>query len=87
MKHLQQRNRQPSQIESHNDDAYQVIEQLQKERKKEIPYKEGILKDIGAYVGYTILYWRGGYLSGGTNLGTPRGRYTRAVTNITERGL
>ena len=27
-----------------------------KERKKEIPFKEGILKDIGAHVGYTVLY-------------------------------
>ncbi len=56
-------------------------------RKKESPYKEGILKDIGAHVGYTVLYWWGGYLSGGTNLDTPRGRYTRAVTNSTARGL
>ena len=56
-------------------------------RKKEIPYKEGILKDIGAHVGYTVLYWRGGYLSGGTNLDTPHGRYTRAVTNNIARGL
>ncbi len=59
----------------------------EKERKKEIPYKEGILTDIGAHVGYTFLYWRGGYLSGGTNLDTPRGRYTRAVTNKIARGL
>jgi hypothetical protein len=50
-------------------------------KKKEIPYKEGILNDIGVHVGYKILYWRGGYLSGGTSLDTPRGRYTRAVTN------
>jgi hypothetical protein len=33
------------------------------ERKKEIPYKEGIPKDIGAHVGYTVLYWRGWYLA------------------------
>jgi hypothetical protein len=26
-----------------------------KKRKKEIPYKEGILKDIGAHVWYTVL--------------------------------
>ena len=58
-----------------------------KKRKKEIPYEEGILKDIGAHVGYTVIYWRCGYLSGGTNLNTPRGRYTRAVTNSTARGL
>ena len=58
-----------------------------KERTKEIPYKEGILKDIGAPVGYTVLYRRGGYLSGGTNLDTPRGRYTKAVTNSIARGL
>ena len=37
----------------------------QKERKKEIPYKEGNLKDIGSHVRYTVLYWRGGYLWGG----------------------
>ena len=29
---------------------------LVKERKKEIPYKEGILTDIGAHVGNTVLY-------------------------------
>jgi hypothetical protein len=29
-----------------------------KERKKEIPYKEGKMKDIGAHVGYTILWGR-----------------------------
>ncbi len=29
------------------------------ERKKEIPYKEGIMKDIGAPVEYTILWGRG----------------------------
>jgi hypothetical protein len=41
-----------------------------KERKKEIPYKEGILKDIGAHVGYPLLSWRGRYLCGGTSLDT-----------------
>ena len=25
--------------------------------KREIPYKEGNLKSIGAHVGYTVLYW------------------------------
>ena len=59
----------------------------QNKKKEEIPYKEGILKDIGVHVGYTVLYWRGGYLSGDTNLDTPRGRYIRAVTNNTARGL
>ena len=62
-------------------------QQNEHRRKKEIPYKEGILKNIGARVGYTVLYWRDGYLIGGTNLDTPRGRYTRAVTNSTARGL
>jgi len=28
------------------------------ERKKEIPYKEGIMKDIGAHVGYKVLWGR-----------------------------
>ena len=55
--------------------------------KKEISYKEGILKDIGAHGGYTALYWKGGYLSGGTSLDTPCGRYTRVDTNTTEKGL
>ena len=64
-----------------------IIGEERKERKKEIPYKEGILKDIGAHEGYTVLYWRGGYLSGGTKLDTPRERYTRAITNSTARGL
>ena len=62
-------------------------EAIKEERKKEIPYKEGILKDIGAHVGYTIRYWRGGYLSGGTNLDRPRVRYTGAVNNIDARGI
>jgi hypothetical protein len=60
---------------------------LGERRKKEIPYKEGILKDIGVHVGYKVLYWRGGYLSGGTNLDTPRGRYTWAITKSIARGL
>ena len=58
-----------------------------KERKKEIPYKEVIMKDIGTHVGYTVLYWRGGHLSGGTSLDTPRGLHTRAVTNSFAKGL
>jgi hypothetical protein len=29
--------------------------EAKKERKKEIPYKEGRMEDIGARVGYTIL--------------------------------
>ena len=57
------------------------------ERKKEISYKEGILKDIGAHVGNTALYWRGVFLSGGTNLDTICGRYTKAVTNSIAKGL
>ena len=31
---------------------------VQKERKKEIPYKEGRMEDIGAHVGYTVLRGR-----------------------------
>ncbi len=30
----------------------------QKERKKEILYKEGIMKDTGAHAGYTVLWDR-----------------------------
>ena len=56
-------------------------------KNKVVPYKEGILKDIDAHVGYTIIYRRGGYLSGGTSLDPPRGRYTRAVTSSTAKGL
>ena len=39
-------------------------------KRKEIPYKEGNLKDIGADVGYTVLYRRGGYLCGCPSLDT-----------------
>ena len=45
------------------------------------------MKDIVAHVGYIVLYWRGGYLSGDTSLDTPRGRNNKAVTNSTAKGL